>query len=289
MHLFVRERIAALSPLFYALPPPVIATLYLGSALGLIAQRRARWAAPCLCAGTLSLCCWLAMSWQWRPVSRPTSDRVRIMFWNTCRGTFGWGRVADRIRFSDLDLIGLVEAGEATAERRGFWENRAHGMSVHVFPEGIVLMARGAILEAESAPSKDGVRLARARVRVARGVLYVILADLPSAPLRDRRSAFGTLHGFLRRQPTDAPTVLMGDFNTPGWSGHFAEIRSRFTHAFDSAGRGLRDTWPIPFPCLSLDHVWVERTVGVIRCEHRTTTASDHRQVVLALDSESLW
>lgn len=289
MHLLVRERIVALSPLSYALPSLVIATLYLASGAMFCLRRRRRWAMTCLCAGMLGLCWWFVRSWQWHCRNRPASRGIRIMFWNCCRGFLGWDRVAERIPFAELDVVGLVEAGRATPEQRRFWRDRCPGMALHFFKGGIVLLAQGGIRQIEYAHPERGPRLAGARVDLKHGTLYVILADLPSAPLRDRRRAFDSVHQFVSRQPTSAPRVLMGDFNTPKWSGLFRPIRSRFNHAFESAGRGLSDTWPVPFPCLSIDHVWVEQTVDIPYCSHITTTASDHRQVVVEIDGSSLW
>ena len=47
-----------------------------------------------------------------------------------------------------------------------------------------------------------------------------------------------------------------GDLNTPRESRGFDELRGFMSHAFETAGRGVAETWPTWAPALSIDHVW---------------------------------
>lgn len=86
-------------------------------------------------------------------------------------------------------------------------------------------------------------------------------------------------------EATAAPrrvTHFTGDFNTPRESSHFRQLRKPMTHAFETAGRGLADTWPVPIPVLSLDHIWTTPGLRVVQCRLGGGVA-DHRPVMADL------
>lgn len=74
--------------------------------------------------------------------------------------------------------------------------------------------------------------------------------------------------------------IVLGDFNTPRESVFFIPLRAEMTHAFEAAGRGLAETWPLPLPMLNLDQIWTNRGLRVRHCEHGYSFRSDHRAVI---------
>ncbi|MEW4529042.1 endonuclease/exonuclease/phosphatase family protein [Maioricimonas sp. JC845] len=94
--------------------------------------------------------------------------------------------------------------------------------------------------------------------------------------------------GFAVDQTVIAPTLVLGDFNTPTTSSMFVKFWSRFTSAFESAGLGYGYTspcntgthWPRNTPWLRIDHVLHDGRWDVHDCRIGRTDGSDHRLVM---------
>jgi vancomycin resistance protein VanJ len=110
-----------------------------------------------------------------------------------------------------------------------------------------------------------------------------LFVDLQPNPLRSRRPAFEALDRLVEAHAGER-IVLMGDFNTPGDSRHWHGLRKHLMHAFESAGNGLADTWPLPFPVLGLDHVWTSTSIRIAACRQPWWWLSDHRPVIADIE-----
>jgi endonuclease/exonuclease/phosphatase (EEP) superfamily protein YafD len=98
--------------------------------------------------------------------------------------------------------------------------------------------------------------------------------------LYDRRKAL-TAIAAMADDTLDRPLLVLGDFNTPTDSVHFADLRRHHANAFEQAGWGCIATWPSVAPVLSLDQIWVNAYLNVENARHPWTTVSDHRPVVV--------
>ena len=281
VHLTVRDRVPVWATLFYATPPAVVAALCLVASAAFWLQRRRKWCIAGLCAAGPAVLWWGGTSIYWGQPSPAPEPPIKLMFWNAYRGKLGWRRVAARIPFSDLHVVVLAEAGRVTPAHERFWASRCPGMNVVPFGKHTWLMARGEVTPEEHGFTHWRERLFLARVRLSRATLTLVIVDLPSDPLGSRRPGFAALCGVLAQRRQGEPMMVVGDFNTPRDSVLFAAMRREFRHAFETAGRGLVHTWPVPVPVHCLDHAWVGPGIRLHRCEHRTTCVSDHRQVIV--------
>jgi hypothetical protein len=59
----------------------------------------------------------------------------------------GWDGVTRTLQGLDADLIGLVEAGSSNPEMAQFWKDRFPAYQVNGPKRGMVLMARGTVIE----------------------------------------------------------------------------------------------------------------------------------------------
>ena len=107
----------------------------------------------------------------------------------------------------------------------------------------------------------------------------LIVIDVRSDPRFSREPAFDRIEELVT-QYSDRPLIIAGDFNTPLESIYLARLRQRMQNAFEARGSGLRDTWPVLLPVLSLDQVWANDRVDWHRCEHGWSLSSDHRPVL---------
>jgi endonuclease/exonuclease/phosphatase family metal-dependent hydrolase len=84
--------------------------------------------------------------------------------------------------------------------------------------------------------------------------------------------------------PSDAPTILGGDFNDDPVGSVFSHLAERLQDSFAAAGSGDGNTAPATAPRRRIDAVLVDPSLTVVSCEAVGTagveSASDHRPVL---------
>jgi endonuclease/exonuclease/phosphatase (EEP) superfamily protein YafD len=116
-------------------------------------------------------------------------------------------------------------------------------------------------------------------VRVRGQELTILQADVNGAPSHSRAIALRRMAELAHSHARERLLVL-GDFNTPRDSVHFDAFRAEFISVIDQAGRGLSETWPTPFPMLTIDHLWCSRALRPLSCWIGWPLLSDHRPMV---------
>lgn len=276
VRLTIRDRWPIFSTIDYALPPPLLAVLGFLAALR-TRKSRPKWAA--VFVGIAVLC----VAWTgWQSVLHRAEavppNALKVCFWNTCRGWFGWENIAGEIRRWDADLVGLVEAGEDSADRQAFWAEQLPGYETRALGHGMVILTRGHILQS-NVGWLDGLGVCMyVEVELRGKTATVVIVDIESNPTFSRKAPIESLHTQLLTRPP-GPVIVMGDFNTPTDSVWFGEMHKDFHHAFTSRGNGYAPTWPVPLPVLEIDHVWHNDGVTLHRCRHGWIRLSDHRPI----------
>jgi endonuclease/exonuclease/phosphatase family metal-dependent hydrolase len=200
------------------------------------------------------------------------------MFWNLSSGRRGWSRVVTTLKSQSPDVIGLVELDGSDSDVTDRWHDAFPGYELTDAHGSMLLLSKGRIVEVSSGSLGQGGRYKHAIVEATSGVLHVFIVDIKSDPLMPRRKPLEKL-AEITSALGNQPTIVMGDFNTPGDSVHFDALRRTFDNAFESHGSGYAPTWPMPVPVLQLDHIWVNRQVEVLHCQAEWTLSSDHRPV----------
>ncbi len=290
LQLSVKDRWPVVAILFYALPLPVVAALLgaLAGALGPWMKRRRPALAALLLAGA-ALGWWLGAALFLREGAAPPGgvQPARVLFWNANRGNLGPAGTARAARAAGADLAFVVEfCGGETPEARAAWRKAFAGYNA-VFPgEKMAIFSRGEVEPGGIEKLDDGSYAARARVSVSGRPVNVILVDIRATLTRHRGPALARLAELVRESPADGPLLVLGDFNTPRNSALLAPLRAELVNAFETAGRGLDATWPVPLPVHAIDQVWVGRALRAAGCRHFSTWRSDHRQVLCELWAE---
>jgi len=84
--------------------------------------------------------------------------------------------------------------------------------------------------------------------------------------------------------PAGPPRILLGDFNsTLDHEPVRALIRRGYRDAADAVGAGLLPTWGTHVPPITLDHVLVDKRIGVREVSVHRIAKSDHRAVIATL------
>ena len=146
----------------------------------------------------------------------------------------------------------------------------------------MLLLAKGRITPESTGILETGSYYGLSRVQLGAREVLVLQADLNPTPIADRAPAATKLRALLADH-AGQPLSLVGDLNTPRESRQFDPLRRTYRHAFEEAGRGFADTWPLPLPVLSLDQVWVGAPFAVAGCTHGFSVLSDHRPVIVDL------
>ena len=279
----VQDAVPFLSGVYYALPMPVL--IVAGAIVSAACLRRMkdfRVTAACLLLLEIQIIVWSGQVFR-SSVDVPTADAHRFVFWNVCRGNFGYDATAREIAESDADIIAFVEATEQ-AEYPDFWTSRIPGYSAKRLGSGMMILCRGEILDVQPGNvtvPEESEAVCRYRIislQVDGVAMRLLLMDVKSDPLMFRKPAFDRL-AKLADEFSDQPLIVAADFNTPINSVCVDQLRSRLTNSFEAAGEGYRETWPTLLPVLCLDQVWGNDRVLWQRSRHGWSLRSDHRSV----------
>jgi vancomycin resistance protein VanJ len=291
LHLMVQDRWPMpWCLLYYGLPRPVLCGI---SGIGLIAIARSErqgWSRRMAWGVFLAMLGWVAwgdVGWRlvWTAPARDSAT-LRVALWNTCHLPRGIeGAVANIARF-DADLIGLVEAGETTPADLARWRDalEAHGLDYEVASTrpGMLWLSRRPAKIGEPIDlgiTSDAVPLEFTHAgRSCRAVLVDIAArvDVPRHPSFAKLAA-------QRDAWRDKPLIVLGDFNTPPESTAFDHFKEWLKPTVTAQSAGYRPTWPVPFPVLTLDQIWVSAEWTPVTGRTGWSWSSDHRPVLVDL------
>lgn len=283
----IRDRIPLLAVCFYATPPFVLGALAFLAAFVKPARcmanprlaRRLTRSAFLLCA--VSFLQGFYVDFRSGAAFAAVPDAKRLVYWNIARGKFAsWQNLAKQTRLLDADIVAIAEATDDEVQSRDFWETHFAGYVVLPLGDGLVVLAKGSVVEVPcDVQVKDGT-VRQFCLKVDNTPLDLILADLPSHPLVSRGPILNRLF-HLMESHQDHPTLVVGDFNTPPTSVWFQTWRKDWRHAWEVSGHGYRPTWPLPMPVLALDHVWGNARLTFHSCVCGWSRASDHRAVIV--------
>ena len=144
--LSVRDAQPFWARVFYAIPLPLAAALFVAAAMLWLGNRRRGLAAASLLLSALTALLWTRGAYHTHPCANGPGT-LQVMMWNTARGLGGWSTVARRVASSGADIIGLVEAGGSGADRREFWSRHFPGYEVHLPGAGLALLTRGRFVQ----------------------------------------------------------------------------------------------------------------------------------------------
>src|SRR5687767_1812705 len=208
-------------------------------------------------------------------------NSVRMMFWNVGHPKMRMETIIDHVDSFGTDFIALTETGTLTEQRRAQWTTRFSKKHIEFLESGMLVISNGPVRVKDHGTLNSAGDFSLIEARLNNQVFDILLVDLDAHPDKSRAPAFERINALIEAN-ADRPLLVMGDFNTPLNSKNFAGIRAKLKHAFETAGEGLSETWPVPVPVLGLDHIWYSPKIRVGRCQHRWTLVSDH----LALEAE---
>ena len=276
----LRDRHPLPAVIFYATPWPVLAALAFGLACyALGRQRRARALALALVlAGSAAM--WTRQSFiRAQPAAGDVA--MRLVYWNASRPEKRRAQSVNYLQSLHADIIAVGEANVYVDDFPAEWREAFPGRSL-LQRGGLVLVTPEPPISTEVGRLADRGDYLLARCLVKEHAVTLLLVDFETRVGSSKVAAFARLNEIIAAH-RDEPLVIVGDFNTPRESVHFDGWRKDFREAFDSAGHGFAETWPMPLPVLRLDHCWLGPRWRAVHTELGTSLRSDHRAIITDL------
>ena len=276
---WVKDRVPGLALLFYAMPKPCLMVLALVLTVWPARRIGARWLAGGLGVG---LCSWWLMASSEHGVTAPPGEGqvVRVLYWNLGRPTALHEDMVKMVKDLQPDFAAFVEPGREVAPLVEKYEALLPGYRAQFMPRGILWLAKVESPYRERGKLESIGAYARFEVSGFGRSFPVVVADVFPHPLHSRKNQ---LTEALQHTPEDPSAILLGDFNTPANSVHFAPYHRRFTDALAVAGSGLRETWPLGLPLLSLDYIWLGQDWQILEARKLHRWSSDHDALFVTL------
>lgn len=267
---------------FYAMPKPCLAALAFILLVWPGTRKHLRWLAA---AATVAITCWwLSASWMHGPGATTTQaggQELKVLYWNLCRPAGLHPRMVEMVLELQPDVAAFVEPGSQAGNLTTEYERLLPGYKVQFMPRGVLLLSRVDARYKDRGKLEGAGAFARFEVTAAGSTFPFVVADVYPHVFHSRE---GQLQEALSHTQGRSDAVLAGDFNTPAESIFFDAYRQQYVDAFEAAGRGPRETWPLGLPLLCLDYVWVGKDWEVTEARKLyRLTGSDHAALLVTL------
>ncbi|MEZ6115175.1 MAG: endonuclease/exonuclease/phosphatase family protein [Pirellulaceae bacterium] len=283
IRLTIRDTRPEYAILFYATPPSLIFGGTIIAAFGWSVRGKRIAAGLSYFAMACSFILWIGSSYQMTtPFSQP-HDGLKVVYWNTARGAFGWHGVFWELQKQRPDVIAVCEAG-MSKEDLDDWQAAFPQYQATDMDGQLLLLSKIPIGQLGYCDLRTG-KYKRIRLDTNTGPVQLVLVDVDSNTSINRDALFESIVDELTCWQDD-PMLIVGDFNTPRDSVHFHHFERRFRNAFETSGQGYAPTWPMPFPVLQIDHAWHNNRLAITECHQEWTRFSDHRPMILHVRPE---
>jgi endonuclease/exonuclease/phosphatase family metal-dependent hydrolase len=209
-------------------------------------------------------------------------------------------RIAEVIRESQADIIGLNEVDRYFSKRSGYIDqiswlanrlkmNYAFGETIALQSKdsaaprqyGNAFLSRYPIVWEKNHPVTfhsrvtEGRSLLETHVQLHEQLLKVYITHLSLNPLTHKKQTEFILEKALN---DSHPVIMMGDWNMKPGARAWKKITRYFTDVCDAAGEGAYYTFPSFRPSLQLDYIFVSRDIHVASVEviKKFSSTSDH-------------
>jgi endonuclease/exonuclease/phosphatase (EEP) superfamily protein YafD len=284
LHLTVRDEHKVLAVFFYAMPLPLIMLGWLIAAAWHFRQRVLLVLCLALALVTGFWCQAVSYKNEKAPLttsSPPPSARLKVLYWNMAYHRLPSGDL-DRLIATHLpDIVGLGEVGLKSGDPNPLVRNLPAGYTAIRPEHGMAFIVRGAAQVKRVKKLKGRSKFVELDATVDGRVWHLVLVDGDADPLLSREELLET----VLKTSTLPGTLVMGDFNTPLESVWFDRWRAAgMHHASKGARQGFRETWPRPWPFLTIDHLWCTQDLRPQFMERVQLPSSDHLAVIASFE-----
>jgi endonuclease/exonuclease/phosphatase (EEP) superfamily protein YafD len=282
LHLTVRDSSRLTATFFYAMPLPLIMLGWLIAAAWHV--RRKTVLVGCLLMVIVTACWWQVTSYRkqtHRPPPTAQPAGLKVLYWNMAHQRLPSVDLEKLIATHQPDIVGLGEVGHRSGDANPIVRNLPPGY-IAIRPEhGMGFMVRGSAQVKQAKKLKGRSKFVELDATVDGQVWHILLVDGDADPLRKREELLTKVLDLVKKPNT----LVMGDFNTPIESRWFDPWRdAKLHHASEGAREGFRETWPRPWPVLTIDHIWSSPDTLPQSMERVQIPSSDHLAIMARLE-----
>ncbi|MEV4638640.1 endonuclease/exonuclease/phosphatase family protein [Actinoplanes sp. NPDC049548] len=270
---------------------PYVAAWSVVPAIAALATRR--WLVGSVAAVTVALFAVMVLPRAFADGDRgpQTGVKLHVMTSNMLFGHADAARIVQLVRDNDVAVLALQEFSPAAQTRlaeAGLGKLLPYSsLAPEWGASGSGLYSRFPITDPGTRDNATGFKQAYGTVQPAGTGKIIVESAHPLAPAA--KSALAGWRSDLAAQPrpdtTGLPRILLGDFNA---TLDHAPLRSLigdgYRDAADATGKGLIGTWgPYdgdPIPPVTIDHVLVDKRLGVADAAVHGIKDSDHRSII---------
>jgi endonuclease/exonuclease/phosphatase family metal-dependent hydrolase len=223
-----------------------------------------------------------------------TGVTLHVMTSNMLYGQADPDTIVDLVREYRVDVLAVQEFtadGRDALAKAGLGDLLPHNsLADEPGASGSGLYSRFPLADKGDRRNGGGFRQAYGTIRPPGAGPVVVESVHPLAPwaVRVNEDWRSDLAAEPKADPDGTPRILLGDFNATLDHGPLRDlIATGYRDAADAAGKGLVATWPYqdarPIPKVTIDHVLVDRRIGVREVSVHRIPRSDHRAIVAEL------
>lgn len=275
IHFVVKDHFQVLGAVFYALPIPILICLGLGVAILFYGNKTYILSILGVVLGMTIF--WLSTYYFFpKPVEIPKNSTV-VLFWNAAnRSKLPVDILLERIKNTSPDIIGLVEAENATAADIQKLSKAFPSYEFQILEGNMLVGVKGSIEKITFICKNNSHDINFVDAQLTTGHASVAITDTFQDPSMDKEKTLTTVLQLALQNNSD---VIIGDFNTPYESVHFRNFETEYK-SFHDYGQGFSATWPYRIPLLELDQIFVSTTWSPILLKKLHHPVSDHAMLV---------
>ncbi len=287
LHLTVRDGVRLLAPVYYGMPLPLLMVGWLGLAAWFL--RRPRVLVGCLAMAVIAGAWWQAVSYgggagtPGPAAGTGPARRLKVMSWNMAHQRLPSAELEAVVRAHLPDIVGLGEVGLRHGDPNPLMQSPPPGYTLLRPEHGMAVVVRGSVQDRGVTRLAGKSKFVEMEATVDGRIWHVILVDGDAAPLKPRQELLDRVRAVATARGRN--TLVLGDFNTPVESVWFDSWRDAgLHHASEGHRAGFRETWPRPWPVLSIDHIWSSPELPPAQTTRLFMQSSDHLAVLTALE-----
>ena len=274
IHFIVKDRIHPVSVLFYICPLPLIILFGLVLLLLYYKNKRLRYGFLTILLGiSIYFGCHYFGSVNDTVTNAPKSH---ILFWNCSKiKPLSQPFLMEHIKQTSPEIIALAEAEDISDEDVAIFKRAFPNYEFRILEGNMFIGVKGSIESIWYRSTDNVCNFNYIEATINQKPKNIMISDVFSEPLLDRKIPLEIIHGFTLDHPVD---VLLGDFNTPYESAFFNSYKTDFK-SMHPYSIGITTTWPRPFPVLEIDHIWLNSRYNPIEL-HKSDNLSRHKLLI---------
>lgn len=206
-----------------------------------------------------------------------SARKSNILFWNASRNEpLTTPFLMDHIAQFKPEIIALVEAANVTEEDLKVFKNHFPDYQFKILEGEMLIAVKGSIDNVLYQSNSNDCNINYIKARIRDKQLSIMISDVIAVPVSNRDNALNAIYQYTQKHSVD---VLVGDFNTPYESVFFKPFKTNFK-SLHPYSLGITYTWPLPYPFLEIDHIWLDPQYNPIKLQKFSSSLSRHKMLM---------